>query len=197
MDGLVKNDSESKGRIERFLNSNKENMRNPIIERFLSVEGNSELVMNAIMHPTKLNREIVDRSFRAHYKRAKKIKYISNLIYFFSVDFDKRERRQNERNLLILDKELSDEITTTPKQLIVDESKDFKNVLGTRLLDHIEDNRLAESIRSLTKKQIKILEFIYLNNISLKEISEIMGTTPQNISNHHRKALRKLYIKLN
>lgn len=33
---------------------------------------------------------------------------------------------------------------------------------------------------------------IYVNHLSLREIAAILGSTPQNVSNLHKKALKKL-----
>lgn len=59
-------------------------------------------------------------------------------------------------------------------------------------MDNIEDVQLLKSLQKLTVKQLQILEMIYVKELSIKEIAQILKTTPQNISNHHRKALNKL-----
>ncbi|WP_081472441.1 sigma-70 family RNA polymerase sigma factor [Ornithinibacillus scapharcae] len=51
-------------------------------------------------------------------------------------------------------------------------------------------------MENLTLKTQVILELKYLHNFSLKEIAEIIGTSPQNISSQHKKALSKIYKKL-
>ena len=51
----------------------------------------SLLSAKAILYPTDLNKKLVDESFQSHYINVRKIKYVSNLIYFFSLDFDKKE----------------------------------------------------------------------------------------------------------
>lgn len=86
---------------------------------------------------------------------------------------------------------MSDETTSTSKELIEDDNQKPDDIYGLNLFDHIENEQLAESLKILTKKQVKILEMIYL-----KEISNLLETTPQNISNHYRKALLKLQKRL-
>jgi len=51
-------------------------------------------------------------------------------------------------------------------------------------------------LKSLTDKQLQILEMIYVKDYSIKAIAETLQTTPQNISNLHRKALKNLQQKL-
>ncbi|KOP78113.1 general stress protein [Lysinibacillus sp. FJAT-14745] len=181
-------------KIEEFFYRNNKQVNNPIIKSFLSDSKNLYLVQKAILYPTDRNKKLVDESFQSHYKNVRKIKYVSNLIYFFSLDFDKKRRRLQNRTLLILDKGLSEEGGTTAKEQIEDASneKEFENIVGERLLDNIEDEQLLKSLQKLTVKQLQILEMIYVKELSIKEIAQILQTTPQNISNLHRKALNKL-----
>lgn len=176
-----------------FCNKNKDNLKNPIIKNFLRKEKNLNLLMKAVLHPSKYNKEAVDKAFRSYYLKVKKIKYVSNLIYFFSIDFDKKQRKHQNNQSLILDKNITNEAETTFKELIPDKKQSTDNIFGSSLIDHIEDKRLAKALKKLTEKQLQVLELIYLKNVSLKEISFILDSTPQNVSNQHRKALIKLY----
>ena len=187
----MKND---KQKIEEFFYRNNEQVNNPIIKSFLSDSQNLYLVQKAILYPTDLNKKLVDESFQSHYINVRKIKYVSNLIYFFSLDFDKKRRRMQNRSLLILDKGLSEEGETTLKELIEDTRNEngLDHLIGGGLLDNIEDVQLLKSLQKLTVKQLQILEMIYVKELSIKEIAQLLQTTPQNISNHHRKALNKL-----
>ncbi|MGY4797135.1 sigma-70 family RNA polymerase sigma factor [Lysinibacillus fusiformis] len=187
----MKND---KQKIEEFFYRNNEQVNNPIIKSFLSDSQNLYLVQKAILYPTDLNKKLVDESFQSHYINVRKIKYVSNLIYFFSLDFDKKRRRLQNRSLLILDKGLSEEGETTLKELIEDTRNEngLDHLIGGGLLDNIEDVQLLKSLQKLTVRQLQILEMIYVKELSIKEIAQLLQTTPQNISNHHRKALNKL-----
>jgi len=183
-------------KLLNFYCENKEELNNPIIKNFLKNEDNFKLLTEAVLTPSKRNRESVDKVFREYYLKVKKVKYVSNLIYFFSIDFDKKQRKYQSHNSLILDKSLSNETETTLKDFIPDKEQSNNQLFGTRLIDHIENETLAEALKTLTKRQLQVLELIYLKGLTLKEISFITDSTPQNISNHHRKALIKLYDKL-
>ncbi|MGE7929251.1 sigma-70 family RNA polymerase sigma factor [Lysinibacillus xylanilyticus] len=181
-------------KIEDFFYRNNEQVNNPIIKSFLSDSQNLYLVQKAILYPTDINRKLVDESFQSHYKNVRKTKYVSNLIYFFSLDFDKKRRRLQNRSLLILDKGLSEKDGKTAIERIEDASNETEldNIVGEGLLDNIEDEQLLKSLQKLTVKQLQILEMIYVKELSIKEIAQTLQTTPQNISNLHRKALNKL-----
>jgi len=181
-------------KIEDFFYRNNEQVNNPIIKSFLSDSHNLYLVQKAILYPTDINRKLVDESFQSHYKNVKKTKYVSNLIYFFSLDYDKKRRRLQNRSLLILDKGLSEKDGKTAIERIEDASNETEldNIVGEGLMDNIEDEQLLKSLQKLTVKQLQILEMIYVKELSIKEIAQTLQTTPQNISNLHRKALNKL-----
>ncbi|WP_342544224.1 sigma-70 family RNA polymerase sigma factor [Lysinibacillus sp. FSL W7-1291] len=168
-------------KIEAFFRRNIEQIKNPIIRSFLADAKNLYLVQNAILYPTDCNRKMVDEIFQTHYIRVRKITYVSSLIYFFSLDFDKKRRRLQNRFLLIVDNDLFETECTRG---------DVKIEGG--LLDMVENEQLFKALKTLTGKQLQILELIYVKDCSIKVIAETLHTSPQNISNLHRKALKKL-----
>ncbi|MEY2363489.1 sigma-70 family RNA polymerase sigma factor [Lysinibacillus capsici] len=167
--------------IEEFFYRNREQVKNPIIRSFLADAQNLYLVQHAILHPNDCNLKMVDETFQAHYQRVQKIKYISNLIYFFSLDFDKKKRRLQNRFLLVADSGL------------MDDGISYEEREEEGLLEKIENEQLFKGLQKLTDKQLQILEMIYVKDYSIKVIAETLKTTPQNISNLHRKALKKLH----
>ena len=82
-------------------------------------------------------------------------------------------------------------MTTSIGELVSDYSSELEFNYES-LLDSIEDEQLIEALKSLSDKQLLVLELIYFKGLTLKEISKIIQTTPQNVSNLHRKSLKKL-----
>jgi RNA polymerase sigma factor (sigma-70 family) len=179
-------------KIRQFFNTNKEALENPIIKGFLADENNYDLVVRAIIEPNKSNREKVDEAFTDHYNKIKKIKYINNLIRFFSIDFDKKIRKLNQRFLLTLDQPFTDDNSLTMKDLLIDRNTNTDVNEPCPLKEQIENEKLYQALDVLTQKQVLVLEMIYVNNLSLREIADILDSTPQNVSNLHKKALKKL-----
>ena len=62
----------------------------------------------------------------------KSLKYISNLIRFFSIDFDKKIRKLNQRFLLTLDQPLAEDNNVSMKDLLMDTNTSI-NVFEQRL----------------------------------------------------------------
>ena len=62
--------------------------------------------------------------------------------------------------------------------------------------DKIEENELKEvlkdTLETLTEKERKVIEFYYYEELTLKEISKILGVSESRISNLHTKALAKI-----
>ena len=94
-----------------------------------------------------------------------------------------KRRRLQKRSLLILDKGLSEEGETTLKELIEDTRNEngLDHLIGGGLLDNIEDVQLLKSLQKLTVKQLQILEMIYVKELSIKEIAQILKQLPEYI----------------
>lgn len=168
---------------------------NNVIRSFLKKENNFILVKKAILNPTFQNKRNVDNLFKAHYRHMKLMKYISKLIYFYSIDYDKKINKLNKRFILTLDQEMRSDSYGTffPKDYIKSETDlPYELSFGNSLIENIGEENLQKALGNLTEQQLKILEMIYLENLSLKEISCFKNSSTQNISNQHRKAIRKL-----
>lgn len=182
--------------IEDFLNSyHRVIEENNVIRSFLKEEGNFVLVKKAILNPTFQNEKNVDNLFKEHFRHMKLMKYISKLIYFYSIDYDKKINKLNKRFILTLDQEMGDDSSGTlfPKDSIESETHlSYEIAFGSSLIENIDEENLQKALNNLTDQQLIILEMIYLKNLSLKEISSFKNTSAQNIANQHRKAIRKL-----
>ncbi|WP_071392966.1 sigma factor-like helix-turn-helix DNA-binding protein [Bacillus tuaregi] len=103
------------------------------------------------------------------------------MIYFYSIDFDKKLRKNRERNLLIID-------------YLPEKGNSDNNIpisIGS-LKEQIENSALYLALDELSNKQVKILELFYVYNFTNKEIADYFHDSPQNTSNLHKKALKKL-----
>jgi len=183
-------------KVEEFFKNNKEALENPIIKSFLENEENYELLIKALEYPTDSNKKLVDKAFSIHYRQIKKIKYINNLIHYFSIDYDRKIRKLNHRFLLTLDQPLEEGSDSTMKDVLIDNGNEEGYYGKSSLKEQIENEKLYKALDILTQKQTLILDMLYVKQLTLNEISNILGTTPQNISNQHKKALKKLYKEL-
>ncbi|MDZ3957034.1 sigma-70 family RNA polymerase sigma factor [Bacillus thuringiensis] len=187
------------GKLKSFFELNRVALEQPIMKDFLSINENRELFFESILDPNNKNNELLDYKFKLFFKRCVIIKYINTLIRIYSIDFDKRVRKNRERYLLILDKPIqseSNDISTTMIDMIkTPESNETSNFVfenRTELKDVIKDPKLYKALNELTEKQYAILELIYIRGFNNKEVATLFNESPQNISNIHKKTLRKL-----
>lgn len=59
-------------------------------------------------------------------------------------------------------------------------------------LDQIEDEKLYQNIKSLKPMQLRIIELIYVQGLSNKEVAAVLSESEQTVSYNHRAALKKL-----
>lgn len=178
----------------QFFDKHKFKLENPLIKGFLGNQANFELFKTAILFPTKENKELVEQSFHNHCQKVRKIKYVDSLIKYYSIDYDKKVRKKNSRYLLILDSQ-ANYINTDGCQLLENqispEIEDFYQG-EINLKNEITNSKLFNALESLTTKQTLILELLYFKNLSLHEIARKLDSTPQNVSNIHRRAIINL-----
>lgn len=112
------------------------------------------------------------------------ITYMANLIYYNSINYDKKRRLKDNRFPLTLDNNENLESVL----LTVYDSES----VPPNLKDHITDPSLYQAYESLPAQQQQILSFAYVQKLNDKEIARILGVSQQNISKHRLKALAKL-----
>ncbi|MCM3174584.1 sigma-70 family RNA polymerase sigma factor [Paenibacillus sp. MER 99-2] len=112
------------------------------------------------------------------------ITYMANLIYYNSINYDKKRRMKNNRFPLTID---NDENLESSLLITYDSES-----VPLNLKDHISNHSLYRAYESLPKQQQKILSLAYVQGLNDKEISKLLGGSQQNISKHRLKALAKL-----
>lgn len=189
--------------LDVFYEKYQDKLNQPIVESFLREDKNYFLFKNAIIDPTEENKHRLDLAFKQHYKQVKMISYISKLIYFYSIDFDKKISLNNQRQLLNLDTPIStEENNTTSKLDILASSKEdltyleFENIQKD-IKEHISNDILFASLNLLSDKQLEILKLIYIVNYNNKEVAKLLGESEQTVSYNHKKAIKKLRNSMN
>lgn len=188
--------------IDHFYSLYQEKLEDPIMRNFLKDSDNYGLFLNAMEKPTNDNKQLLDKAFKSYFKKVKIISYISNLIYFYSIGFDKKVSINNKRNILNLDKPIINEGEnhTTILDLMSDDLTDITYMQfekkQTHLKEHITDELLYEGLNLLSKKQLGILNLYYVHQYNNKQISRILSVSEQTISYNHKKALKTLKSQL-
>ncbi|MCK6207086.1 sigma-70 family RNA polymerase sigma factor [Bacillus infantis] len=168
----------------------------PVVKAFLEIPEHSNLLVEAFLFPSSENVAHLNARFRGFYLRAKIYKYLSSLIHFFSVDFDKRERNRRERYQLIVDRPINGEQDSGQNMLdhLDHHWPDLEDQLSLGHLSNLaSDRKLYKAINhEIHEKQRKILYLFYVEGYANKEIAQLFNESPQNISSLRKKSLEKL-----
>src|SRR5699024_1094060 len=134
--------------------------KQPIIKSFLQDDENWKLTKQAICHPTKRNMQKVDDAFQTFYENVRILTYLSNLIYYNAINFDKHRKKHYSREMLTLDQPLQTEEGSryTHKDMLYQPMPDMDDmIVHETIADYIEDFKLYQAIQVLTAKQQKVL----------------------------------------
>ena len=180
--------------LNHYMSRNKELFQQPIIKRFFSEKDNRTLLLH-FLKGNASSKEQLDTKFKNFYYQAKVIRYIANLIHYYSIDYDKKINQISDRFPLVMDKSISKNEDDSLKMvdLIYKEEVNFENEFEEQRLENILTNEIiCKSLETLTKKQKSILELVYIKEYTPKEVAELFGDSKQNISNIKSKALKKI-----
>ncbi|MEC1259589.1 sigma-70 family RNA polymerase sigma factor [Bacillus swezeyi] len=169
----------------------KEITEHPLVKHFLSDPRCDRLFRHVMEHPDSEEAEFLDLEFKQFYKDIRIIKYVNSMIRIFSVDFDKRVRKNRQRFPLIVDGDSN--ITEPPRGDAFDDYLNGEEDLSK----HLQDQSIYEAFLQLTRKQREVLTQIYLHGASMQEIADSLGESRQNISKIHKRAIEKIRNMLN
>lgn len=165
-----------------------------LIANFLKTGDNKQFFNNFIENPTEKNKNKLDIAFKNYYREIKIVTYISKLIHFFSIDYDKKLSKYRKRNLLSLD---NTQINTDKRQGMeylftkVDDNNHFF-LENEHIVQSITNKDLSNVLEKLPSKQLYIIDLKYRLCYSSKEIAEIMGLSQQTVSYNLNAAIKKL-----
>ncbi len=182
--------------FQTFQNEHPALFQQPIVQSFLQEEAHYELLKQAICNPTDAYRDRVDDAFKLFYKNVRVLTYLSNLIYYNAINFDKTTQKHYDREMLTLDQPLQTSEGNegaTHKDMLYYPSLDMTDtVIRGTIANYVEDPKLYQAIQNLTLKQQKIITYKYVKGLQNKEIADLLGNSPQNISKLHQQTLKKL-----
>lgn len=184
-------------KVNQFIKENKLFLENKAVKSFLEVERNKKLFFHVISYPTPENKRILDEEFRKHFFTIRFTAFISSLIYYNAINYDKRHRMLSNRYQLTLDKPIG---VNHEKQSFKDLLKDsysqiqIDNILeSSDIKDYLSEELYVKAIDQLTKKQKEVINLAYVKGYSDTEIGTLLGKSQQAISKLHKKALEKMH----
>ncbi|MGM0837665.1 MAG: sigma-70 family RNA polymerase sigma factor [Bacillota bacterium] len=181
--------------LTRYLKANEDQLKNSIINSFLTIPENMELLKQVIEDPTNHLINQLDESFKEFYFRIRFTSYLSKTIHFHSINFDKRHRQNSDRFKLILDKPLNNETETSlidvlAKTEFKEEINELEMTLGIE--EQLTNYWLYEGFQQLTENQRQIISLAYLHGLTDSGIAHKLNRSQQAVSKSHARALKKM-----
>ncbi|GAA0853987.1 sigma-70 family RNA polymerase sigma factor [Paenibacillus glucanolyticus] len=172
----------------KIYNQLKRNLSNqPILLEFLKNQIHMELLINYLHEPTYTNKKNVDEAFKKYFLELRFTAYMSSLIHFTSIDFDKKRRKEKKRSILFPEND-----PNSPFPYIGTEDQYMEESQVSSFESIISSLPLHKAILKLTETEKKVLLDAYVFNKSDTEIAKNKGVSQQAISKTRTKALNKL-----
>lgn len=193
---LEKLDPFCKQKIKDFNEENKDFLENTIVKSFLMREKNQKLLVQVICEPTEENKKLIDNEFKKFYFDVRFTSYISTILYFNAINFDKRHRKMLNRQPLTVDQPIKDDTSSTSfNAMLVDAEMEIQveDILRSdNIEDYITNPVLYEAIQSLTEKQKEVISLAYVKGLTDTEISKVLNKSQQAVSKIHKTALKSI-----
>ncbi len=175
--------------VKEFLINYSDFFKEPVVKKFFSDQKNYVLLYQVIeSRDSELITEL-DKRFKIFYKNTKKIKYLSSLIRFFAIDYDKKRRRESDRYQLILDKTANNNGLDS---FFYKEINYEEELVGKDWDSNLTDTIVINGIKKLSEKQQSILTLSYIFDWTNTEIASHFQVSPQNVSQIKIQAIKKL-----
>ncbi|MFT8320313.1 MAG: sigma-70 family RNA polymerase sigma factor [Bacillus sp. (in: firmicutes)] len=184
--------------FKKFREENSRLFENEIVQEFLKIEHHYQLLVDAINHPTKTNKDKVDIAFKKHYFTIRFTSYLSKSIYFKAVNFHHKQNVYKSRYPLLLDAEKEIDGNSTYKDQLDDKESEIERYVEKRGLrenvaEYVEDPLLYKAIQSLTNAQQNILYYAYVQKCKDTDIALQLNKSQQYISKTHKTALKRIH----
>lgn len=158
--------------------------KNAVIKGFLKDADNYHFLLNYLDDPSPSNLKILNDAFKEFFLELRFTTYILSLIRYSAIDFDRRVRKNNYRNALLLDGKFPNAIASTYDLL--------SEVKFTQLEDLVTSTALFNALKKLTQKERSVLIDAYLMDMSDTSIAHKNKVSQQAISKLRSQALKKL-----
>jgi RNA polymerase sigma factor (sigma-70 family) len=176
------------------MNKTEKHRQNPIIKSFLDIPENLILLNEVIDNPTNSSKKKLDDTFKEYYFNIRFTTYLSQVIYFNAINYDKKVKLFSDRNKLILDSPTEDKNGNSIDFFGSTEWEDGQEawVPSSNIGDHLTNYSLYIGIQQLTENQRQLLSLAYIYGYNDSEIATLLNKSQQAVSKSHKQVLKKL-----
>jgi len=169
-----------------------------VIKAFLKNNQNLNLYLKALNDPSRKHIQKLNQAFQFFYFEIRFRAYVSKNLYFYSINFDKKRKKECQSELT-LDQPLKIDEAVTFKDMMIAERNDpilFYIEQTNRIEERIENIHLYHAVKKLTYNQKSILYLAYAQNLSDTEIAIRLNKSQQAVSKARSRAIKKLRLTL-
>ncbi|MCA0988930.1 sigma-70 family RNA polymerase sigma factor [Guptibacillus algicola] len=163
-------------------------MKNPLFRSFMEDEENWRCYVEVSEEHKKDTLQRLNKLFHMYYAEIRFIAYMSRLIHYTAINFDRKHRLNSMRYPLTLDQPVKENgdswIDLVAGEPIQPTTKD----VDQQFLSF----SLFRAYKRLTAKQKEVLDLFYSEGATDTEIANDFGVSQQAVSKRRKRALKKL-----
>ncbi|TLS36652.1 sigma-70 family RNA polymerase sigma factor [Pseudalkalibacillus caeni] len=174
-----------------YIKGNEKFLSNPLVQSFLEHPETYRLFVKSVIFSNPVYKAEINSSFRQFFVKVRFLAYVSKLIRYYCINYDRKQKLECLRCLLTLDKPLSVE---EEGETLVDilEGKSLEEPFLENTVEGLTDKRLYFAFQKLTGKQKEVLHLSYVYEMKENEIASIKKISQQAVSRIKQRALSKL-----
>ena len=161
-------------------------MKNPLFQSFIQDEEHWRCYIEVSEKRQHETLQRLNKLFYMYYVEIRFIAYLTKLIHYTAINFDRKRRLERMRYPLTLDQPISESGDSWVD--LVEGAKSEHREIEQQLLSF----PLFRAYKRLTEKQKEVLELFYSKGASDTEIAQASGVSQQAVSRRRKRALKKL-----
>ncbi|MBB3113937.1 RNA polymerase sigma factor (sigma-70 family) [Paenibacillus phyllosphaerae] len=168
----------------------------PILQSFCAYPEHAALVLKAMEDASPSHLEQLNRAFRIYLFALRFTKYMRSLIMNGRIDYVRRMKKNEERELVIYDKPVSEEEEAAIGEMLTaiyhGDNLPQVTVNPDVFLQQLDNEYLYDGFSRLTSRQQYVITLAYSALSRDSEIAHLLHVTQQAVSKTRTKALQKI-----
>lgn len=167
--------------LDHYIHTHKQALSSPLLRQFLADPVHCNLFIEAVCCKKEGDQSALDKAFRQYREEKKLTAYILKSLHWHAVQFDKKHRKIETLQPLIVDSDTWEEPV-------------WEAPLSSHVLaEELESRTLYTAYQALTSHQQWILQKSYAEQMRDIDLSYLTNVTPQAIYRSRHQGLSRLY----
>ncbi|WP_214483059.1 sigma factor-like helix-turn-helix DNA-binding protein [Bacillus sp. SM2101] len=168
-------------------------LKNPILIGFFKQNKTRKLLYEEYLRTEDSShiREL-ENNFNEYYFKVRILAYFNKYLQFNAIKYDAKQRKQQQRFQLILDKSIDEENNTILDNIADENSNINIEEIEISVNDFVKNTKLRNAVNTLTIQQKQVLYLYYVDELKDVEIAKKLHVSRQSITKCRNTALNKL-----